>query len=900
MKMIDKVYETLILLEKRNDKGISTLELSSYLENDRTNISRYLNQLHKEEKIEKIEGRPVLFKSKENTKSNIDNQDNNRLDSLVGSNHSLSIPIQKAKAAILYPPRGLHTLILGETGTGKSMFAECMYRFAIESQVISRQGPFIRFNCADYADNPQLVISQIFGVKKGAYTGAERDKTGLLKKSDGGIFFLDEVHRLSPQGQEMLFTYIDKGYFRPLGETEKLTRVKVQIIAATTEDPDSHLLKTFTRRIAMTITLPSLKERSLVERYYLIEDFIKEESKRVGRSIYINKNSLISYLLYDCPNNIGQLKSDIQLACAKAFVNFKSRKEDYILITVSDVPQHVKKGLMQIKDSREKIEELLKDKGDVLKYYHKENRKNIISQNLKEEEDFYSIIERKFESLQKVGMNEKEVNEILNIDIESYFHKYIGKLSKKVSKEELLSVVSSQVIDLVEEILAVAEKRLSRKYDDKIFLALSLHLSRTIERIKKGNKIYNPKLNSIRINYEKEFLLSMQLAKTIDEKLQIETPVDEIGYLAMFLISTSYKPEVLEGKKVRIIVIMHGNSTATSMAEVANNLLSIDDVIGLDMSLNTKPEEMYEITKEKIKSINNENGVLLLVDMGSLTNFGDMISEDTGIMIKTIDMVSTAIVIDAARKAVMGHGITEIYNSCKGIRMLDELRRTKEISDKKRLIITVCFTGEGASVKLKDIIKEKINGRRNIDIKALDILEQKKFLEIVERHKEHYNIIAVVGTINVSLRGIPFISAIDIFNNSGIDKINKLIDEEELFLKVGKSLREHTSTVDGEKIVEDVKYIIKDLEENLDISLEMDVKMGVAIHISFLVDKLANGEKTKPFEDLVLYRDKYNYEMNIVKKSIKPLEVNYKINIGDDEIAYISKLLLFNSNREIE
>lgn len=136
------------------------------------------------------------------------------------------------------------------------MFAEAMYSFAKESHILNENSPFVRFNCADYADNPQLVIAQIFGVKRGAFTGADRDKDGLLKKADGGILFLDEIHRLSPQGQEMLFTFIDKGTFRPLGETEKQEEARVQIIAATTEDPKSYLLQTFTRRIPMTIVLP--------------------------------------------------------------------------------------------------------------------------------------------------------------------------------------------------------------------------------------------------------------------------------------------------------------------------------------------------------------------------------------------------------------------------------------------------------------------------------------------------------------------------------------------------------------------------------------------------------------------------------------------------------------------
>jgi transcriptional regulator with AAA-type ATPase domain len=221
MTRIEEVLNTLILLEKTYPNGVSATDIAEVLDADRSNISRYLNILHREGRLEKLDGRPVLYKS--------DDKNKNSLDKMVGANQSLAIPIEKAKAAILYPPKGLHTLILGKT--------------------------------------------------------------------------------------------------------ENLEFVDVRIISATTENPKSNLFRTLTRRIPTIITLPPIKDRSLSERYTFIETFIREESHRIGRSIYINKNSIISYLLYDCPNNIGQLKSDIQLACAKAFLNYRSQNTDYIIIT---------------------------------------------------------------------------------------------------------------------------------------------------------------------------------------------------------------------------------------------------------------------------------------------------------------------------------------------------------------------------------------------------------------------------------------------------------------------------------------------------------------------------------------------------------------------------------------
>jgi Sigma-54 interaction domain. len=76
--------------------------------------------------------------------------------------------------------------------------------------MMTKESPFIVFNCADYADNPQLLMSQLFGYVKGAFTGAESSKAGLVEKADGGILFLDEVHRLPSEGQEILFFYLTK------------------------------------------------------------------------------------------------------------------------------------------------------------------------------------------------------------------------------------------------------------------------------------------------------------------------------------------------------------------------------------------------------------------------------------------------------------------------------------------------------------------------------------------------------------------------------------------------------------------------------------------------------------------------------------------------------------------
>ncbi|WML34846.1 sigma 54-interacting transcriptional regulator [Clostridium sp. OS1-26] len=175
MKRIDNVYETLKKLcskdYAKNGKinGFSAVEISEVINIQRTNASSDLNKLYKNNLIEKVSGKPVLYKIKDkDIESNVNEVRISKdvFDDIIGATFSLKNASQQARAAIIYPPNGLHTLLLGETGTGKSMFAETMYKYAKEIRKIKANASFVAFNCADYANNVQLLMSHIFGVKK--------------------------------------------------------------------------------------------------------------------------------------------------------------------------------------------------------------------------------------------------------------------------------------------------------------------------------------------------------------------------------------------------------------------------------------------------------------------------------------------------------------------------------------------------------------------------------------------------------------------------------------------------------------------------------------------------------------------------------------------------------------
>lgn len=897
MKMVDKVFEALNHLSEINE-NVSTKILSEYLNIDRTNVSRYLNELVRNKKIKKISGRPVFYKII-NENNNISNYSS--IDNIIGSNASLKLPISQAKAAILYPPNGLHSIILGETGVGKSMFAEKMFLYAKENNIINPISPFIHFNCADYTDNPQLLVSQIFGSKKGSYTGSNENRDGILKAADGGVLFLDEVHRLPPQGQEMLFTFIDKNYFKPLGENQIKHFANVRLICATTENPDSFLLKTFQRRIPMLIKLPSLKDRTLKERYELLEVFIKEESKRINKSIYIDTQAFIAYMLYECSNNIGQLKSDIQLACAKAFLSFKNNQHSHIIIQKIDLPIYVKKSLMNIKNFRNELNEFIDLKKEILRFNFKDDNYSYLNSNsliLKSDDHFYDFIEKKMFNLKKISTPEKEINRILNNDIEEHFKKYIGNINCKFPKNEILKIVDEKIVNLAEKILSKAEVELNRKYDEKVYLGLALHLNSTINRIEKGEKIFHPQLNFIRINYNEEFLFTMEIAKKLEEILQLQLPLDELGYISMFLATNIGNSLYFKKNFVKILILMHGETTASSMADVVNSLIGEKHAIGINMPLSKKPEEIYQKTKDLLKNTDSKKGVLFLVDMGSLKNFSDLIQEDLNIKSKSIDMVSTPIVLEACRKAILNRSLEEIYFSCLNLNKYSNNMIIKNKEKKSRLIITACFTGKGSSENLKTYVNEILNKLKieDIQIQVLELIDKEKFFEKIHRLKEDFIIVCIVSTLEINILDIPLFTISEIFSDERKYFFVDFLKREKNFINIENSLSNHLVCLQNNSydLINDLRKFIKFIENSIAVVLDHDVLIGLIIHMSFLIDRLKQGIKSQSCKDLKILKEVYKKEFLIIQSYLKNLEDIYEITFSDSDIIYICRIIKEN------
>lgn len=920
MKRIDKIYSYLEEKTKEltkddllRNEGIIASEIEESLNILRNNVSKELNELLRLDMIVKIKGRPVKFLHKEVLEKILDikiseksmeldsiadileekkAEDEDPFKALIGAEKSLKNQVEQAKMAIFYPQGGLHTLIVGQTGVGKTLFSKMMYNYGKNVKRFPENSPFIVFNCADYFNNPQLLLSQIFGHIKGAFTGADQEKGGLVEKADGGILFLDEIHRLPPEGQEMIFYFMDTGTYNKLGETERKRRASVLIIGATTEDHNSSMLKTFTRRIPIIINLPSLHERTNDEKIGLLKFLFSNEAHRTNKPIRMSIEVVKALLGSVTYGNIGQLKSNIQLVCAKGFLDSMNENKDYIELEFKTLPQNIKDGLFQISKNRKDCEEI----AEIIPSHfviNPEGYRTLIEEDSYEPPfNLYKIIEDKVAILKEEGLDNNYINKFISTDVNVHIKSFYNKFDKsKDSREGILKIVDQEILEFAEKIKDLAERELDRRYSERFLYALSLHLSSFFKRLKEkkysGKGIYD----TIQENSE-EYRVALKIKELIASTFNLDVPDIEVSYIAILLNSVK---EEKQGN-VGIVVAAHGNSTASSIVNVVQTLLGNSNICAVDMPLDVSPKEILEIVIEKVKDMDNGKGVLLLVDMGSLYNFESTIIERTGIKVKTLDMVSTALTLEAMRKAdILDMELDEIYTSLKEFRGYNN--ELKENSIGNKVIVTVCSSGKGAAIKLKEIVERIVLDLtdENINVVPAGVRDfDKKIKELQKK----YNILAVVG-VKKPVANIPFIPLEKLIEASGEkmlrqllfdNKIDVINDEENIVVKdiCEDQLREFLTYLNPSKVISLLLEFTDKLELNINKNFNNPTKIRIIVHVACALERMLindglNYNENKDEIDKQLY-EAINSCSEIFKKSLN-------ISLSEDEKCYICETI---------
>lgn len=205
-------------------------------------------------------------------------------------------------------PSQASIFVIGESGTGKELVAQSIHELSARASK-----PFVALNCS--AVTAELMESELFGHKKGSFTGAVRDHKGYFQRASGGTLFLDEITEMAPALQAKMLRVIETGMVRPVGE-EKDIKVDVRLVAATNRQVDhavaeSKLREDLYYRLAQfPLNVPSLRERG-DDVELLAEHFLAERNAETGLNKGLSSKAREALRLHDWPGNVRELRNAI-------------------------------------------------------------------------------------------------------------------------------------------------------------------------------------------------------------------------------------------------------------------------------------------------------------------------------------------------------------------------------------------------------------------------------------------------------------------------------------------------------------------------------------------------------------------------------------------------------------
>lgn len=886
----------------------NSVYISDKVNLSRNLVSQYLNELFRDHKLIKINTRPVIFydieqieklnnikletfqfESVEELKKVLISEEKKDFEKLIGYNESLNTVVNQCKAAISYPPDGLPLLLHGSTGTGKSLMAQLMYDYGINHNLIDSDKKFLTVNCSEYANNPELLVSNLFGHKKGAYTGADRDNIGLIKLAEGGVLFLDEVHCLNATSQEKLFLFMDKGTYHMVGDNEHWYKSNVRLIFATTESPGEALLKTLLRRIPITVEIPSLEERGIHERIELIYNILKKEEKRVNRNILISNVVYNTLLTTNFSGNIGDLKNCIQVSCANSFI--KSNKDDRMLkIHAYDLPGYlmnlpnIKKSIMtsdnqsamislfDLKNYSDNKHEQVKLNNEIIENY-------ILLTNDKIDNHYF--LEKCFAAINKyydyiIFKNRTSELDFIQGIIQDIFNIINSRYGFKISNNDIIAI-SSYINDY-----SRYNYELSNYYDNHVKEAKELN-----EYILKY--------------FNREYLIALEISKNIKANIDIDMNSISISIMALNLKRIN---KIVDINKCIGVIIAHGYSTASSIADSANKLLGQYIFDAIDMPLNVNTQTIIDNLNSYLSRRGNFKELVLLVDMGSLEEIHNGIVLPKNCSIGIMNNITTKLALEIGNEIINNVPLEKIFKKVKE----DCEIKYKVINNhlKEKVILCSCASGIGTAEKLKQILLDSAPKKLPLKVLSYDyssLIEKK----LNDTFFDNYDILCIIGTLNPDIEGVKFVPLENLLIGDAFNELdeyagqyiseNEISDFKRNILKNFSlsNIINNLTILNPNKLLEHVENALDKLQELLDVKLTNNTCYCLYVHICCMIERLVIGKSTEGYTMDINEIDEQRIAfVNTTKTAFSVVEKYYRVEIPIEEIGYIYEYISNN------
>ena len=868
-----------------NWEAVNAQAAAEQLNISRNLASQYLNQLVHENVLLKINSRPVCFLHiralEELTGLRIRREMFEDLDefhdyirgqhhsfqSLIGFDGSLSDCIEQIKIAAYYPPNGLPMMLIGKRGTGKSLLCSLTFQYMKSMDILSDDAVYIRSSFHASGTRNEAVIKKLFA-----------DKESVIRKNRTGLMVLEKFHRLDKPLQTRVLDFVDQL------NTEKNFSWRVIL---TSEPTESHEIENFWRnRISVIAYCPELKQRSRQEKERMVLQFFVREENSIQKAVRISRKVFTHLVDYRFDNNIEGLQSEIRKMCARAYLYQKD--ETALSIHSYYFSEELLNNITVEKDFEEEL------------WISPRQR-----EELNEKQEEYGLGEAVYDAFREAESGERPFTAVLD-QLYQVFQRRMKEYTYQFIEEEAPEKRPADVI--YEGLVTLVENRFHCVIPRNFAKMLQACLRRQMlglgekEEWRQEAETFKRRLYG---KYQQEAEAVEYLSSLIEVNLGIK-PDDTTVILS--LAGLKYYNQQLSDSHLSAVIICHGTSTASSMAEAVNTLLGRHIFDALDMPLHIPMEKIAETLKNYVEKSCMSSRMIILVDMGSLELIDEKLRTLPGIRLGIMNHVSTSLAVHIGSMLLEGREIPDILreasaDSVSAYRLIESEEKNKEPA-----ILFMGEKGTDIALKMKELFWSSFP--KEIPVKALYWnTGQQNSLEEYIRDSE-YHILFSIGVDRYELLDTPHLDISEVITLNRNPRVYEILKdyftEEEIRTLLNNLVKnfslqniiQHLTILNPVTLTDRIEVSLDLLQHYLNIRFKPNTIMSLYIHLSFLIERLVTKNPIESCRDPELFKKERSGFIGMVEKSFQNITDHYHVEIPISEIAYIYEFIEHNDDGE--
>lgn len=847
----------------------------------RSLASQYLNELVRDGLVIKINSRPVVYLHKSvfahHLQATLEKSEYASMAELlraagirekrdferaIGYDLSLAPVVEQLKAAITYPPNGLPILLSGEPGSGRARLASLAFEFGRNSGALSSTARYARLDCLRYASDAGLLRRVLLGAG---------DHPGTLDAVSGGVVYLENFEVLDQRQQRAVLSLLDE-YGRT--GTHREGGSPARIIVA--QGPSGVMrISRVAGSVPILVSVPPLRERTVEERTELVMHFLRLEGGRVLSEFSISRGALRALVEASFPDNVDGLRACVVGCCSDAYA---TRDGETLAIRAFNLPSSVL-DTSSMCDGDDRLVSCRRNEGS-----HEEasREERLIEKVLGSYQAFEEGATSFGEFLSEATASVRDYQDYLN------FGQQLPS-SRTLAYEQVLNAV-------FESVGAAHNVDLTRKSARLLAQCLESQLA-------SGHGAARRRRASEEAVARAAATLAQHLSATsaVVDQLVAETKTAlglESDALVRLVLMLDVNPAVSDARLRTCvgIVCCHGYSTATSIADAANRILHAHVFDAVDMTYDQQVTDVIRPLRRLLERYRYCRQVVLLVDMGSLTELASTLSETVDADVVVVNNVSTGLALELGSAIRSGEPLEErleglLAPCAPGFRIVRNVREAD-------VVVFCSESGMDAADKIRRLFAESLPADGRTELVVVDYQELVKHgvsCPVFARGRVR----AIVGTMDPGVDGVPFFALEDILYEGPTERLDRVFFRSEHDREVAtfhasllkrltlQNVIESITILNPERLYAEVSRAVERLEKLSGEGIAPAATIGLYVHLCCLVERLVTKTPIEVHANREDFEREHASFIDAFRTSFADISDHYRVEVPVTEIAYV-------------